>query len=257
LQSITHKTDLKKICEYLQSNSSVDLKDQVSYIHKTVLKKKVKFPLLEYFTTELSLIIPDKKQIAFIDAIIALDEIGSYTIAGKFLQLLISSYFSTPIKVTVTKSDKKLNECFKKAEEYIVKADKWYACDIIGERVFGFALLNYPSKTIPYLIRLSKHTNKWLIRAIGVAGHYAIKKGLQKSNAEFLFKLLLSLSNTIDFHTKKGIGWAAKTTAKFHPDIIKKYEKEIYDNAEVKQWFKTKIKIGLGRSFKYATKYSG
>ncbi len=228
------------MCEYLQNNPSLSLSEQVNYIHKTVLKKKVKFPLLEYFTKELSLIIPKQKQIKFLEEIVALDEIGSYTIAGKLLQLRL---------------EKDLLQSLKKAEEYIITADKWYACDIIGERVFGFSLLNQPHKIIPVLKKLAKHEDKWMVRSIGVAGHYAIKKGLDKTSADTLFKLLLSLSNTTDFHTKKGIGWAAKTTAKFHPDIIKKHQKEIYSDPEVKQWFKTKIKIGLSRSFKYAGKY--
>jgi 3-methyladenine DNA glycosylase AlkD len=237
MQSITHKTDLKKICGDLQNNPSLSLTEQVAYVHKAVLKKKVKFPLLEYLTKELSIIIPRQKQIAFLDEIVALDEIGSYTITGKLLQLRI---------------EKNLSESLKKAEEYIITADKWYACDIIGERVFGFSLLKYPDKIIPVLKKLSKHRDKWMVRSIGVAGHYAIKKGLDKATTEILFKLLLSLSNTTDFHTKKGIGWAAKTTSKFHPDIIKKYKKEIYNDPEVQQWFKTKIKIGLSRSYKYA-----
>jgi len=241
LKSITHRSDLKIICEYLENNSAFTLQEQIAYIHKTVLKKKVKFPLLEYFTKELSLIIPKQKQIAFINGVVALDEIGSYTIAGKFLQFRLAE---------------NMPQTFKKAEEYIIQADKWYACDIIGERVFGFALLKFPGKTMPLLNKLSKHNDKWMVRTIGVAGHYAIKKGLDKKNAEILFKLLLSLSDTTNFHTKKGIGWAAKTTAKFHPDIIKKFEKEIYSDPEVKQWFKTKIKIGLSRSFKYASKYN-
>jgi hypothetical protein len=71
-----------------------------------------------------------------------------------------------------------------------------------------------------------------------------------------MFALLLSLSTVTDFHTKKGVGWAAKTIAKFYPDIISEYKAEI-ENEKVRQWFQTKIKIGLGRSYKYASRYSG
>lgn len=247
MESITHKPILKKICECLENNS-LTVEEQVAYIDKHVLKKKVKFPLLEYFTSELFQIIHAKNRIKFLDRMVAVDEIGSYTIAGKFLQLLV---------FTSEKSNlKRLPLTFKKAGAYIITADKWYACDIIGERVFGYALLKEPVKTLPHLKTLAKHEDKWMQRTIGVAGHYAIKKGLDKKNAETLFKLLLSLSEVTDFHTKKGIGWAGKTTAKFHPDLIKKYDKEIYQNEKVKQWFKTKIKIGLGRSYKYASKYN-
>lgn len=83
------------------------------------------------------------------------------------------------------------------------------------------------------------------------------KKGLKKQYAGGMFLLLLSLSHTTDFHTKKGIGWAAKTVAKFHPDIIEQHREQLETDASIKQWFKTKISIGLGRSFKYAHRYTG
>lgn len=112
-----------------------------------------------------------------------------------------------------------------------------------------------PVKTLPLLKKLAGDENKWLVRCVGVAAHYAIKKGLKKQYVDEMFVLLLSLCNTTDFHTKKGIGWAAKTSAKFHPDIIAKYQLHIERDERVKQWFKTKIKIGLGRSYKYAQRY--
>jgi hypothetical protein len=240
LDAITHRTDLKKIAEHLEHNNALSIEEQVRYIHLKVLKKKVRFPLLGYFAEELFAMIPPDRQVEFSDRIVELDEIGSYTIAGKLLQLRLK---------------KNLTQSFKKAEEYIKKAGKWYACDIIGERVFGHGLLLWPEKTLPFLRKLAKHDDKWMVRSVGVAAHYAIKKGLPKKQVETLFLILLGLSGTTELHTKKGIGWAAKTTAKFYPDLIQKYEKEIYSGAEVKQWFKTKIKIGLGRSFKYAAKY--
>ena len=92
-----------------------------------------------------------------------------------------------------------------------------------------------------------------LTENFGFADQHRIQTG---RDAEEMFRILLSCANTTDFHTKKGIGWAAKTISKFHPEIISKYSKEIYENAEVKQWFKTKIKIGLGRVSKYGTIYT-
>ena len=89
-----------------------------------------------------------------------------------------------------------------------------------------------------------------------MATHYAVKKGLEKEYVEQMFELLLSLATTTDFHTKKGVGWAVKTVAKFHPEIISKYQEQIDADGNVKQWFRTKIKIGLGRTQKYAGKYT-
>lgn len=229
--------------DLLKLNSKWTSDTTIRFIHEKILKEKIRFPILEYFTELIFPLVPKKEQTIFLQKIIDLDEIGSYTIAGKLLQLQLENQ-------TKTKS------VFKNTEAFIIQGDKWYVCDIIGERVFGHSLLTSPGRTIPHLKKLSTHKNTWMVRSIGVATHYAVKKGLDKKSVEDMFRLLLSLADTTDFHVKKGIGWAAKTTAKFHPAIIKKYEKEIYGNEKVKQWFKTKIKIGLSRNDKYASKYN-
>jgi len=213
----------------------------ITSLHKGILKKKVRFPVLEYAATEFYKTIPATRQMAVTDSVMELKEVGRYVIAGMILQCRLEQQHSATLK---------------KAETYIIAGDDWLACDIIGERVMGYALLTQPEKTLPVLKRLAKHDNKWIVRCIGVAAHYAIKKGLKKKYAEEMFDLLLSLSNTTDFHTKKGIGWAAKTTAKFHPDIIAKHKEYIETSAAVKQWFRTKVKIGLGRTDKYAHRYN-
>lgn len=119
----------------------------------------------------------------------------------------------------------------------------------------GYALLNYPEDTLPILHRHTTHPDKWIVRSVGVATHYAVKKGLKKQYAAEMFGLLLTLADTTEFHTKKGVGWAVKTTAKFHPDIIEQYAEQL-ESDTIKQWFKTKIKIGLGRTYKYANRYT-
>ncbi|MCD6066438.1 MAG: alkylation repair protein [Bacteroidetes bacterium] len=212
----------------------------VEAFNRQLLSKKIRFPLLEHAATLVFETIPYSEQIHFCDAVIDLHTIGGNTIAGKMLQL---------------RSEKNLSTSLKKATEYIISGDKWYVCDIIGERVMGHGLLLYPEKVLPVLRRYAKHEDKWIVRSVGVATHYAVKKGLKKKDVETMFGILLSLANTTDFHTKKGIGWAAKTIAKFHPETIVKNKTAVYENPEVKQWFKTKIRIGLGRTGKYAGKY--
>jgi 3-methyladenine DNA glycosylase AlkD len=213
----------------------------ISVLHDTVLKKKVKYPVLEYVSQELYKNIPPVDHVSITDRVIELKENGSDVIAGKILQLRLQAHYE---------------ECLDKAEEYIIYGANWLSCDTVAERVFGHALLTLPEKTIPILQRLAAHENNWVIRAVGVAVHYAVKKGLKKAHAETMFTILLSLSSTTDFHTKKGVGWAAKTIAKFHPDIVAKYDEQIQNSAEIRQWFKTKLKIGAGRSFKYAHRYT-
>lgn len=136
----------------------------------------------------------------------------------------------------------------KKTTEYISKADIWYVCDIIGERVFGYALLHYPDKMLPEYKKLSSHPTNWVVRSLGAGGHYAIKKGLEKKKVQQLFKVLLTMANTNDKEVRQGIGWAAKTTAKFHPDLITYYKDEIDNKVKVANWFRKKIEIGLDRN---------
>lgn len=210
----------------------------LSYLEKTFLTQKIKFPLLEFLADHLSGLIPDQQKELFLKRLIATDALGSYVIAGKLLQNIL------PVKTT---------KALELAEEFIISGDAWFVCDIVGERVFGHALLTQPELSIKVLKGLTKHSNSWMLRVIGVAAHYAIKNGLRKNFAEEVFEILLSLSQAKDFHTKKGIGWAAKTAVKFYPDFASRYEGEITASGA---WFKTKIKIGLGRSEKYAHRYS-
>ena len=205
----------------------------IKELDKHLLQKKVKFPILEYAAKELNKVIPGKEIIRVTDRVIELDEIGSYVIAGINLQII---------------SEKNTTAAINRMAEYILRGDKWYACDIMSERVLGYSLLKYPEKTIPILKKLSGHTSIWIQRSVGVAAHYATKKGLGKGYVEEVFELLLRLSQVKHFYTKKGIGWAGKTMAKFHPDIIKKYHTKIFENSDTKQWFKTKVNIGLKMS---------
>lgn len=232
MKIITGKTEIKGLLNALENEySGGSYKKFIELVNSNLFIRKIKFPVLEYASEQFFRFIPLNKQINFLDDVISFDEIGSYVIAGKTLQL---------------RSDKAFKGSLAKAIEYIIEGNEWYVCDIIGERVLGNSLLNETEKTIPYLIKLTKHENKWIVRSVGVAAHYAVKKGLAKKYCDEVFQLLLANAGTTNFHTKKGIGWGAKTIAKFHPDIITKYHSSIYDDPQIKQWFKTKIKIGLG-----------
>lgn len=55
------------------------------------------------------------------------------------------------------------------------------------------------------------------------------------------------MANTSNKEIRQGIGWAAKTTAKFHPEIINNFKDQILQTEKVKTWFRTKIRIGLDR----------
>lgn len=241
MKTIGSKKEIEELAARLSGTfREKGMQPMVAQLHTSVLKRKVRFPVLEFLTEKLAAVIPGKDQLAFTDAVVALDEIGSYVIAGKMLQLRMEKDFS---------------RSFEKACSYFAQGDEWYVCDIIGERVFGVALLRWPEKTIPVLRKYTQHPDRWVVRSVGIATHYAVKKGLPKPFVNDMFGLLLTRANATEFHTKRGIGWGAKTIAKFYPDIISSREAEI-ENAAPGTWFRTKIKIGLGRASKYAGRFS-
>ncbi|EMJ95525.1 DNA alkylation repair protein [Leptospira alstonii] len=240
MDSIRSKKEIKSVLAYLWDFPEADESFPVSKIESDLLLKKVKFPLLEFVGKELYSKIPEKKQISFTDQIINLRHMGGYVIAAIILQLRLENHFEQSLE---------------KAVDYIVLGNEWYVCDIIGERVMGYFLLKQPERTLPVLKIHLDHKNVWVARSVGVAAHYAVKKGLGKKYVEETFRLLLTKADTKDFHTKKGIGWAFKTVSKFHPDIIQKFEYHLNTNGSIQPFFKTKIEIGLSRSAKYASKY--
>lgn len=241
MEIITSKATVNKLIAGAMQAHSIGLSHFVDAVQTAILQKKIRFPLLEHTADVIEQSIPEKEHISFLDKIIATRELGSYVFAGKILQNRLPLHFQQSID---------------KAAGYIIDGNEWYVCDIIGERVMGHALLTMPQQTLPLLRGFASNDNKWIVRCIGVAGHYAVKKGLKKVYVDELFQLLLSLAGNTEFHTKKGIGWAAKTCSKFHPEIIERYRPQI-DADTTCQWFRTKVKIGLGRTGKYAQRYTG
>ncbi len=233
MDTITRKKDIESyLNECLAIYHSKDVTACVKVFSQQILSKKVKFPLLEYCGNRLYQEIAEQQHLDFCDQIEALKTVGGNVILGIVLQCRLGGHFQQSLQ---------------KATEYITQADAWYVCDIIGERVFGYALLHSPDKTIPELERLSQHSSRWVIRSLGAGTHYAIKKGLSKQDVEAMFELLLTMANSNDKEIRQGIGWAAKTTAKFHPDIIEAYQAKIQDKSVVANWFRSKINIGLSR----------
>ncbi|EQA62078.1 DNA alkylation repair protein [Leptospira alexanderi] len=237
---IGSKKEIKTIVSDIFGSSGTSESALARRIESEILLKKVKFPLLEFVGRELYSNIPDRKQIVFTDRIIRLGYLGGNVVVATILQCRLEEHFEQSLK---------------KAVEYIVFGDEWYVCDIIGERVMGYFLLKEPERALPILKTHVDHKNGWIVRSVGVAAHYAVKKGLKKKYVEETFRLLLTKADTRNFHTKKGIGWAVKTISKFHPDIIQKFESRLKTDESIRSFFKTKIKIGLSRSAKYASKY--
>ncbi len=102
-----------------------------------------------------------------------------------------------------------------------IKGDKWYVCDIIGERSIGQALVDYFDETLPWLEKFLNDDNKWVKRSAGTAIHFFGKR--VRNDAGKTKKLLNLLEPHIEekqADAVKGIGWGLKTTGRYHPDIL-------------------------------------
>ena len=206
-----------------------------SVLEKGILAHKVKFPLLEHLAIQIAQKTEPAEQSEIMDWLLEKAYIGSFPIIGKLLQLQLTNGLKHP---------------YEQAIQYIIKGNEWYACDIISERVFGYGTLVDFETSYSFLKNMGDHPNLWIQRAIGIAGHYAVKKGLEKKKAEILFQLMLNHGHKKQLYIKKGIGWAAKTTAKYHPDIIEARMQEIERRKDLSKWFQRKISIGLAMAKK-------
>ncbi len=234
MEIITRKPIAKQLCEQcIEAYFADGLNHCVEELEKLLLSRKVKFPILEYVAELFYTKIATQDHIRFCDQIQALHTEGGNVLLGKILQLRLTNHYQQSLQ---------------KAVEYTSQADVWYVSDIIGERVFGVALLQHPEQTVSEIQRLSTHSSHWVVRSLGAGIHYAIKKGLGKHDVILTFKTLLLHANDQNKEIRQGIGWAAKTTAKFHPDIIAKFNDQIANPEAVANWFRKKISIGLARN---------
>nr|MDO8099689.1 DNA alkylation repair protein [Candidatus Njordarchaeota archaeon] len=146
-----------------------------------------------------------------LDRIVDYNVMGSFPIVGQAL-------------VPLLRDD--IDEVMKKSREYIVKGDKWYVCDIIGERSLGYALIEYFDKTIPWFERFLKDENKWVKRSVGVAIHFFSKR--VRNEPEKTRRLLNLIEPYIEVKQAdvvKGIGWGLKTIGKYHPETLASFLK--------------------------------
>ena len=234
MKVITRKSEIKELLAVcFDAYRAEGLQRTIEIFNEKILAEKVKFPLLEFCGEQFYDLLPEREHLLFCDQVHALRTEGGNVILGIVLQKRLTNNF---------------DESLEKATHYVSQADIWYVCDIIGERVYGYSLLQNPTATIAAINQLSDHPTNWVIRALGAGMHYAIKKGLSREHVKTLFKILLSLADTKDKEIRQGIGWAAKTTAKFHPDIISLFRDQIENEESVANWFRTKIAIGLNRN---------
>ncbi len=200
-----------------------------SLLDKEVLRHKVKFPILEYVAVELYKTLSTDQIGDLLKKLAAAKREACYPVIGKLLQIQLKN---------------EIVGSFSHAIDHIIEGDVWYACDIISERVFGEGLLEDFEVSYQQLLKMGNHDNMWIQRSIGIASHYATKKNLPKDQVEKLLFLMLDHGHKTQLYIKKGIGWPAKTIAKFHPDLISKHEQRI-KKTKLSKWFQNKINIGL------------
>ena len=233
MEIITRKSQIESVLNPLLEPDVIYLTSLAHCLHTQLLQRKVRFPMLEYGAEILFERVKVEDHISLCNKIHTFKTEGGNVILGKLLQLRLPFDWHVSID---------------RATHYISQADVWYVCDIIGERVYGHSLLHFPDNTIEILQTRLLHENCWVIRAVGAGIHYAVKKGLSRDYASQTFEMLVEKARATNKEIRQGIGWAAKTTAKFHPDIIVSFKTRIEDPSRCDNWFRKKVQMGLERN---------
>lgn len=229
---LTRKSEIRSILAVLHDiYQGRGLESFCLAFHKKLLLQKVKFPLLEFAAGETYKQLEESEHLPFCKHIAAHQTMGGNVVVAIVLKERIANH---------------LEESFSAAAQFIAQGQEWYVSDIIGERVFGNGILQFPEEALLKLTQLRKHESIWVVRSIGAGCHLATKRGINKAVAAEVFQLLLSLADNKEHQIRKGIGWAAKTMARFHPDIIELHRTEIAAES-VGNWFRRKVNIGLER----------
>lgn len=139
-----------------------------------------------------------------------------------------------------------------KAKQVIIKGKTWYVCDILGERVFGQALVNHFDDALAVLEQMIKDENQAVRRSIGVSVHFfAKRKPNDVENMKRLFVgLLLPLVEDKRVFVVKGTGWGLKTIGRYQPELVVEFLREILDTKKISKLMLRKATKYLGPEFK-------
>lgn len=186
-----------------------------------VLDAKVPFPLLDEIGKRLgeSGKLDKTRYFRVFDEIVATEKMVGYVIVGQAL----AAFLETELEASIDM-----------AKEVIVKGQKWYVCDIVGERVFGQALVFHFGSTIVLLERMTSLEAPEVRRSIGVAVHFFAKR--RPEEAEMLRRLLSLLSLLIEdkrVFVVKGVGWGIKTIGRYQPNLVEEYLRETLETKRI------------------------
>jgi len=180
-----------------------------------VLYAKVPFPLLDEMGKLLGTAGRDdpSKYFVVFDEIIATDKMGAYVIVGQAL----AAFFETELEASIHR-----------AKEIIAKGQKWYVCDILGERVLGQSLVTHFEAALSILEPMTSVEDQWVRRSIGVAVHFFAKRRPEdRERMRRLMALLLLLIEDKRVSVVKGVGWGLKTIGNYQPKLVEDYLQEI------------------------------
>jgi len=231
-KTITSQAAIKPVLQQLDgwTNDLPGAFDQYwALLESAVLVHRVKFPILEFLAKYLHQQLGPETINRLMEQMAQAKHESCYPVIGKLLQLELAN--GVP-------------EIYDKAIAHIIQGNEWYVCDIISERVFGEGTLRDFDQSMIRLKQMGHHENFWIQRSIGIATHYATKKKLEKEKVEQLLLLMMEHAHKTQYFTKKGIGWAGKTIAKWHPDLIRKHEADL-KATKLCRWFISKMNIGL------------
>ena len=182
-----------------------------------VLNARTAFHMLDLIGREIGerILTHKSSYLDFFDQLSGKKLMGGYVIIARALISLLPKDFK---------------ECFARAKRYIIEGDEWYVCDIFGERILGYAIIDHYDKALPLFRDFSRDDNHWVRRSVGVAAHYFAKNCREaerdnKKATEILELLAMQICER-DIRIMKGIGWGLKTLGRYYPELLVPFMKK-------------------------------
>ncbi|KYC51796.1 MAG: DNA alkylation repair enzyme [Candidatus Methanofastidiosum methylothiophilum] len=175
---------------------------------KPILDSKCSFSKLDIIGKRIGYNLKDFPELVVkgFDILIQYNKMGSYVISSQGLTELLPE---------------NIDLVMEKSKEYILFGDKWYVCDIIGERSIGKSLVDYFDITLPWIERFLGDESNWIKRTAGVSIHFFNKRVInEKERTLLLLNILEPHIEEKQIDAVKGIGWGLKTIGKYHPDML-------------------------------------
>jgi len=173
----------------------------------TILRERTPFRLLDLVGAQLQQSEPRKAD-ELLDAIAAQGSEGGWVVIASALRERLPASLAPALEA---------------ARRYIMQAQVWYACDSLGERVPGEALVAQFQPALDCLAAWRADEDEWVRRATGVAGHFWFKRAHGKSEFKKQARALLEFYSPMleehCFNAAKGVGWALKTAGRYYPDV--------------------------------------